>query len=780
MANFLLKLGVGMEKKFDKEISRIMTELFSDKDTGYEFVTSFELFENILKSNAGAKIILDLGGNADLMLNEVNVLLKKMLKSTPCQNRNDRVDVEFQSIMQRAAQNAHARESNYLTILDILYVITDEYSATNKSTFLNTILQRQNITSEKINEYAKKMSDNNNEEETSAEEERVLNPEGKSALAEHTINLNLLAQKGRFDKLVGREQEIERVIQSIGRKTKSNPLLVGEPGVGKTAVIEGLAKRIVDKEVPEHMKEFVIYSLDIGSLIAGAKYRGDFEKRFKELLHELKKKKNSILFIDEIHMIIGAGSASGGNMDIANLLKPSLANGDIRVIGATTYDEHRKIFNKEAALSRRFQIVDVKEPTIEETISILKGIKASYEKHHGVFYSDEVIESAVKLSVRYIPNRKLPDKAIDIIDEAGAKVKLYTKKTKEVSIKDVENVVAQLAGLPAKVLETNDVDKLMSLKPSLESNIYGQEEAIKTLVNAIIVSKAGIGNAGKKKPLGSFLFTGPTGVGKTEVINQLSEILGVKLLRFDMSEYMEKMSVSTLIGSAPGYVGSAEGGVLTNAVAKNPYSIVLLDEIEKAHKDIYNLLLQVMDNGFLKDSLGMNVDFRNTMIIMTTNAGAKAAQKGSIGFLNEKEKSAIENREEEIKRIFTDEFRNRLDKVVNFKSLDKVVISKIIDKKLDELKRELAEKSIVVSFSEKVKLHLEDIGYNQEMGARPVDRAIQELLLVPLSFFIIERGSELEGGVFLNIDLDENKEAVIKIENPLEDLDLTQKITESV
>lgn len=780
MANFLLKLGVGMEKKFDKEISRIMTELFSDKDTGYEFVTSFELFENILKSNAGAKIILDLGGNADLMLNEVNVLLKKMLKSTPCQNRNDRVDVEFQSIMQRAAQNAHARESNYLTILDILYVITDEYSATNKSTFLNTILQRQNITSEKINEYAKKMSDNNNEEETSAEEERVLNPEGKSALAEHTINLNLLAQKGRFDKLVGREQEIERVIQSIGRKTKSNPLLVGEPGVGKTAVIEGLAKRIVDKEVPEHMKEFVIYSLDIGSLIAGAKYRGDFEKRFKELLHELKKKKNSILFIDEIHMIIGAGSASGGNMDIANLLKPSLANGDIRVIGATTYDEHRKIFNKEAALSRRFQIVDVKEPTIEETISILKGIKASYEKHHGVSYSDEVIESAVKLSVRYIPNRKLPDKAIDIIDEAGAKVKLYTKKTKEVSIKDVENVVAQLAGLPAKVLETNDVDKLMSLKPSLESNIYGQEEAIKTLVNAIIVSKAGIGNAGKKKPLGSFLFTGPTGVGKTEVINQLSEILGVKLLRFDMSEYMEKMSVSTLIGSAPGYVGSAEGGVLTNAVAKNPYSIVLLDEIEKAHKDIYNLLLQVMDNGFLKDSLGMNVDFRNTMIIMTTNAGAKAAQKGSIGFLNEKEKSAIENREEEIKRIFTDEFRNRLDKVVNFKSLDKVVISKIIDKKLDELKRELAEKSIVVSFSEKVKLHLEDIGYNQEMGARPVDRAIQELLLVPLSFFIIERGSELEGGVFLNIDLDENKEAVIKIENPLEDLDLTQKITESV
>lgn len=780
MANFLLKLGVGMEKKFDKEISRIMTELFSDKDTGYEFVTSFELFENILKSNAGAKIILDLGGNADLMLNEVNVLLKKMLTSTPCQNRNDRVDVEFQSIMQRAAQNAHARESNYLTILDILYVITDEYSATNKSTFLNTILQRQNITSEKINEYAKKMSDDNNEEETSAEEERVFNPEGKSALAEHTINLNLLAQKGRFDKLVGREQEIERVIQSIGRKTKSNPLLVGEPGVGKTAVIEGLAKRIVDKEVPEHMKEFVIYSLDIGSLIAGAKYRGDFEKRFKELLNELKKKKNSILFIDEIHMIIGAGSASGGNMDIANLLKPSLANGDIRVIGATTYDEHRKIFNKEAALSRRFQIVDVKEPTIEETISILKGIKASYEKHHGVSYTDEVIESAVKLSVRYIPNRKLPDKAIDIIDEAGAKVKLYTKKPKEVTIKDVENVVAQLAGLPVKVLETNDVDKLMSLKPSLESKIYGQEEAIKTLVNAIIVSKAGIGNAGKKKPLGSFLFTGPTGVGKTEVINQLSEILGVKLLRFDMSEYMEKMSISTLIGSAPGYVGSAEGGVLTNAVAKNPYSIVLLDEIEKAHKDIYNLLLQVMDNGFLKDSLGMNVDFRNTMIIMTTNAGAKAAQKGSIGFLNEKEKSAIENREEEIKRIFTDEFRNRLDKVVNFKSLDKVVISKIIDKKLDELKRELAEKSIVVSFSEKVKLHLEDIGYNQEMGARPVDRAIQELLLVPLSFFIIERGSELEGGVFLNIDLDENKEAVIKIENPLEDLDLTQKIIESV
>lgn len=769
-----------MEKKFDGEISRIMVELFSDKDVGYDYVTSFELFESILKSNAGAKIISDLGGNADLMLSEVGVLLKKILTIKPCKERKDRVETEFQSIMQRAALSADSRGSNYITILDILYVITEEYAATGKSTFLNMILQRQEITSDKIKEYAINMNENSHEEERSYESDRAFDSTGKSALAEHTVNLNLLAKKGRFDKLVGREQEIERVIQSLGRKTKSNPLLIGEPGVGKTAVIEGLAKRIVDKEVPEYMKEFIIYSLDIGSLIAGAKYRGDFEKRLKELLNELKKNKNSVLFIDEIHMIIGAGSASGGNMDVANLLKPSLANGDIRVIGATTYDEHRKIFDKETALSRRFQTVDVKEPTIDETILILKGLQASYEKHHGIKYDEKAIESAVKLSVRYIPNKRLPDKAIDLIDEAGAKIKLQTGKNKEVTVKDVESIVAKLAGLPVKTLETNDVQKLMSLKSKLESKIYGQDEAINTLVNAIIVSKAGIGNTGKKKPLGNFLFTGPTGVGKTEVINQLSEILGVPLLRFDMSEYMDAMAISSLIGSSPGYVGYDNGGLLTNAVSKQPYSIVLLDEIEKAHKDIYNILLQVMDNGFLKDRSGMNVDFRNTIVIMTTNAGAKAAKKAQIGFFNDPDKVSAENREEEIKRIFTDEFRNRLDKVVTFKSLDKIVISKVIDKKLDELKSELAEKSIFVSFSERVKLHLAEIGFNQEMGARPVDRAINELLLIPLSYFMIEKSNELEGGVFLNVDLNENKEAVINIENPLEDLKINQELKESV
>lgn len=769
-----------MEKKFDGEISRIMVELFSDKDVGYDYVTSFELFESILKSNAGAKIISDLGGNADLMLSEVGVLLKKILTIKPCKERKDRVETEFQSIMQRAALSADSRGSNYITILDILYVITEEYAATGKSTFLNMILQRQEITSDKIKEYAINMNENSHEEESSYESEKAFDSTGKSALAEHTVNLNLLAKKGRFDKLVGREQEIERVIQSLGRKTKSNPLLIGEPGVGKTAVIEGLAKRIVDKEVPEYMKDFIIYSLDIGSLIAGAKYRGDFEKRLKELLNELKKNKNSVLFIDEIHMIIGAGSASGGNMDVANLLKPSLANGDIRVIGATTYDEHRKIFDKETALSRRFQTVDVKEPTIDETILILKGLQASYEKHHGIKYDEKAIESAVKLSVRYIPNKRLPDKAIDLIDEAGAKIKLQTGKNKEVTVKDVESIVAKLAGLPVKTLETNDVQKLMSLKSKLESKIYGQDEAINTLVNAIIVSKAGIGNTGKKKPLGNFLFTGPTGVGKTEVINQLSEILGVPLLRFDMSEYMDTMAISSLIGSSPGYVGYDNGGLLTNAVSKQPYSIVLLDEIEKAHKDIYNILLQVMDNGFLKDRSGMNVDFRNTIVIMTTNAGAKAAKKAQIGFFNDPDKVSAENREEEIKRIFTDEFRNRLDKVVTFKSLDKIVISKVIDKKLDELKSELAEKSIFVSFSERVKLHLAEIGFNQEMGARPVDRAINELLLIPLSYFMIEKSNELEGGVFLNVDLNENKEAVINIENPLEDLKINQELKESV
>lgn len=767
-----------MDKKLDKELNRIITDLFSDKEEGYEFVTSFELFDNILRSNEGAKMIIDLEGNADLMLSEVNVLLKKMLTVKPCKNRDKRVDTEFQSIMQRAAQYVQMKNTNYLTILDVLYVITEEYAATNKSTYLNTILQRQGITPEKIKEYSLFIS-KNKEKEYSENSDRFNEdaPTSTSALSDYTINLNLLAKKGRFDKLIGRNEEVDRVVQALGRKTKSNPLLIGEPGVGKTAVIEGLAKRIVDKEVPEHLQDYVIYSLDIGSLIAGAKYRGEFEKRFKELLNELKRDKKSVLFIDEIHMIIGAGAASAGSIDVANLLKPSLANGDIRVIGATTYDEQRRFFDKEVALSRRFQVVDVKEPTIEETIKIVKGLRQSYEKHHGITYSDEVIEASVKLSIRYIPNRRLPDKALDIIDEAGAKVKIINEK-KEVSVEDIENIVAQIAKIPLKTLQINDVQKLKGLKGELESKIYGQDDAIKALVNAIIVSKAGIGNNGKKKPLGNFLFTGPTGVGKTEVTNQLAEILGIPLLRFDMSEYMEKSSISSLIGSSPGYVGYEQGGVLTNAVSKQPYSILLLDEIEKAHHDIYNILLQVMDNGFLKDHSGMNVDFRNTIIIMTTNAGAKEAKKSGIGFFNDQEKISGENREEEIKRIFTDEFRNRLDKVVNFKSLDEVVISKVIDKKLNDLKRDLAEKSIVISFTDKVKLHLSKVGYNKEMGARPVDRAIGDLLITPLAHYIIFEN--INGGTFLKVDLDENNEALITIENPLVNLTDLSKVIEKV
>lgn len=766
-----------MAYDLDKDMKKVIADLNADRKTGYSDLTEYELLDAILRTNKGAQIILDLDGNADLMLKELSIVLRKLPTTSPCLNRMSSQSEGFELLMRRAGQRVVQNNGREMSFLDIFYVIVEDYAIMGVETIFNLLFARQKITVEKIKEYEEKtknvkVAPQRNEEESEPE------TSGEKYLANYTVNLNDLAKKGRFDNLIGRYEEVDNVIQSLSRKRKSNPLLVGEPGVGKTAVVEGLATRIVNKEVPKEVSDCVIYSLDLGALMAGTKYRGDFEKRFKGVLKELYAEPKSILFIDEIHMIIGAGAASGGNMDVANMLKASLANGEIRVIGATTYDEQRKFFDKEVALSRRFQTVDVKEPSEKDSLEIMMGLRASYEKHHGVSYSDDVIEAAVKLSVRYIPNRRLPDKALDVIDEAGAKVKL-AGKSKEVSLKDIESVIAQIARIPAKTLETDDIAKLKELKPLLESKIYGQDEAIKTLVNAIVISKAGIGNSGKKKPLGSFLFTGATGVGKTEVTKQLSEILGMPLLRFDMSEYMERHSVSALIGAPAGYVGYDQGGLLTNKVSKQPYSIILLDEIEKAHPDIYNILLQVMDNGFLQDKSGMSVDFRNTILIMTTNAGAKAAKKRGIGFgTTDGTDVAEDNRTEELKRIFTDEFRNRLDRVVHFKPLDEIVIAKVIDRKLDELKMDFADKDIVISFSEKVKAQLAKTGFDKEMGARPVDRAINTLLIEPLSYYLVfENVSE---GAFLSVDLDEKNEAVITVQHPLEDMKEGLAIKETV
>jgi len=766
-----------MAYDLDKDMKKVIADLNADQKSGYSDLTEYELLDAILRTNKGAQIIVDLDGNSDLMLKELSIILKKLPVQTPCTNRVASQSDGFGLLMRRAGQRVVQNNSREMSFIDIIYVIVEDYEVTRQETILNLLFARQKITVDKIKEYESKnrnvkMAPQRNEEEPEQE------ASGEKYLANYTINLNELAKKGRFDSLIGRYEEVDSVIQSLSRKRKSNPLLVGEPGVGKTAVVEGLASRIVNKEVPKEIEDFVIYSLDLGALTAGAKYRGDFEKRFKGVLKELHAEPKGVLFIDEIHMIIGAGAASGGSMDVANLLKASLANGEIRVIGATTYDEQRKIFDKEVALSRRFQTVDVKEPSEKDSLDIVMGLRPSYEKHHGVFYSDEVIEGAVSLSVRYIPNRRLPDKALDIIDEAGAKVKL-AGKSKEVTLKDIESVVAQIARIPAKTLETDDIAKLKELRPSLESKIYGQDEAIKTLVNAIVISKAGIGNSGKKKPLGSFLFTGATGVGKTEVTKQLSEVLGMPLLRFDMSEYMERHSVSALIGAPSGYVGYDQGGLLTNKVSKQPYSIILLDEIEKAHPDIYNILLQVMDNGFLHDKSGMNVDFRNTILIMTTNAGAKAAKKRGIGFgATDSTETSEDNRTEELKRIFTDEFRNRLDRVVHFKPLDEVVISKVIDKKLNELKMDFADKDMIISFSDKVKAHLAKTGFDQEMGARPVDRAINTLLIEPLSYYLVFEN--VGKGAFLDVDLDEKNEAVITVDYPLDDMKKGLALKESV
>lgn len=590
-----------------------------------------------------------------------------------------------------------------------------------------------------------------------------------------TTNLNQLARVGGIDPLIGRDKELERTIQVLCRRRKNNPLLVGESGVGKTAIAEGLAWRIVQGDVPEVMSECTLYSLDIGSLLAGTKYRGDFEKRFKALLKQLENDKDSILFIDEIHTIIGAGAASGGQVDAANLIKPLLSSGKIRVIGSTTYQEFSNIFEKDRALARRFQKIDITEPTPEETVQIINGLKPKYEAHHDVRYTAKAIRAAVELSVKYINDRHLPDKAIDVIDEAGARSRLMpvNKRKKTVNVSDIESVVARIARIPEKTVSASDRDVLKNLSDRLNMLVFGQDKAIEALSEAIKMSRAGLGH--EHKPVGSFLFAGPTGVGKTEVTVQLAKALDIELLRFDMSEYMERHTVSRLIGAPPGYVGYDQGGLLTDAVIKHPHAVLLLDEIEKAHPDVFNLLLQVMDNGTLTDNNGRKADFRNVILVMTTNAGVRETQRTSIGF---KQQDNSTDALEEIKKVFTPEFRNRLDNIIWFNHLSPAVIQQVVDKFIVELQAQLDAKGVSLEVSEEARDWLSDKGYDKAMGARPMARVIQENLKKPLANELLF-GSLVDGGS-VTVGLDKEKQQLAYEFQSAQNAKLKVQFTKSV
>jgi ATP-dependent Clp protease ATP-binding subunit ClpA len=594
-------------------------------------------------------------------------------------------------------------------------------------------------------------------EETQAEGQTKESP-----LDQFTQNLNKLAADGKIDPLIGREDEVDRVIQILCRRRKNNPLLVGEAGVGKTAIAEGLAWRITQEDVPEILQNAIVYSLDMGALLAGTKYRGDFEQRLKAVLKQLKEMPNGILFIDEIHTIIGAGSASGGTLDASNLLKPALSNGQLKCIGATTFTEYRGVFEKDHALSRRFQKVDVNEPTVEQTVQILRGLKSRFEEHHGVKYSASALSTAAELAARFINDRHLPDKAIDVIDEAGAAQRILpkSKQKKTIGKTEIEDIIAKIARIPPQTVNQDDRSKLQTIDRDLRNVVFGQEAAIDALSSAIKMARAGLGKT--DKPIGSFLFSGPTGVGKTEVAKQLAFILGIELIRFDMSEYMERHAVSRLIGAPPGYVGFDQGGLLTEAITKKPHAVLLLDEIEKAHPDIFNILLQVMDHGTLTDNNGRKADFRNVIIIMTTNAGAESLTKRSMGFTDSK---AAGDEMADIKRMFTPEFRNRIDSTISFKALDEDIILRVVDKFLMQLEEQLHEKKVEAIFSEKLRKFLAHKGFDPLMGARPMARLIQDMIRKALADELLF--GRLVSGGRVTVELDDKDQ--VKLEFPESD-----------
>ena len=698
----------------------------------HEFITVEHLLLALLDNPSAAEVLRACSANIDDLRKSLTHFIKD---NTPQVAGTDDVDTQptlgFQRVIQRAIMHVQSTGNGKkeVTGANVLVAIFGE-----KDSHAVYYLHQQGVTRlDVVNFIAHgiKKSDppepaKANEAPASEGEEGTAEKNEKaSPLEQFTQNLNQLAKDGKIDPLIGREYEVERVIQILCRRRKNNPLLVGEAGVGKTAIAEGLAWRITQKDVPEILAESQVYSLDMGALLAGTKYRGDFEQRLKGVLKSLKDKPNAILFIDEIHTLIGAGAASGGTLDASNLLKPALSSGHLKCIGATTFQEYRGIFEKDAALSRRFQKVDVVEPSIAETIEILKGLKSRFEEHHGVKYGVAALQAAAELSAKYINDRHLPDKAIDVIDEAGAAQRILpvSKRKKTITKTEVEEIVAKIARIPPANVSNDDRGKLQTLERDLKSVVFGQDKALEVLASAVKMARSGLGRA--DKPIGSFLFSGPTGVGKTEAAKQLAYIMGIELMRFDMSEYMERHAVSRLIGAPPGYVGFDQGGLLTEAVTKKPHAVLLLDEIEKAHPDIFNVLLQVMDHGTLTDNNGRKADFRNIIIIMTTNAGAETMNKATIGFTNPR---AAGDEMADIKRLFTPEFRNRLDAMVSFKALDETIILRVVDKFLLQLETQLAEKKVDVTFTDKLRKHLAKSGFDPLMGARPMQRLIQDTI----------------------------------------------------
>jgi ATP-dependent Clp protease ATP-binding subunit ClpA len=728
----------------------------------HEFITVEHLLLAMLDNPSAQEVLKACGVDLDELR---GVLADFIAEHTPRLAAHSDADTQptqgFQRVIQRAILHVQSSGKKEVTGANVLVAVFGEKES-HAVYFLNqrgvTRLDVVNYIAHGITKTPQKKDEKG---ETRGEEGE--GNESQGALDAYTINLNTLAKQGKIDPLIGRAHELERVVQVLCRRRKNNPLLVGEAGVGKTAIAEGLARRINEGNVPELLGEYQVYSLDMGALLAGTKYRGDFEQRLKAVLKQLGENPKSILFIDEIHTIIGAGAASGGTLDASNLLKPALSTGALKCIGATTYAEYRQIFEKDHALSRRFQKVDVPEPSIAETIEILRGLKTRFEEHHGVKYAPAALTSAAELAARFINDRHLPDKAIDVIDEAGAAQKILpkSKQKKVIGKNEVEEIVAKIARIPAKNVSSDDRNALRTLDRDLKNVVFGQDKAIDALTAAIRMARSGLGNPAK--PIGNFLFSGPTGVGKTEVAKQLAYCLGIELIRFDMSEYMERHAVSRLIGAPPGYVGFDQGGQLTEAVTKHPYSVVLLDEIEKAHPDIYNVLLQVMDHGTLTDNNGRKADFRNVTIIMTTNAGAAELAKSSIGFSNDR---VAGDEMTEIKRMFTPEFRNRLDATISFASLDHDVILKVVDKFLLELENQLHEKKVESTFTQKLKDYLAKKGFDPQMGARPMARLIQDLIRKALADELLFGRLVSGGKVMIDLDDDDHAKLVFDEKTP--------------
>jgi len=716
-----------------QELEFSLNSAFRDaRSRGHEYITVEHLLAALLDNPSAAKVLRACGGKVDELRDNLGEFLEKNVPSlTKEEDTEAQPTIGFQRVIQRAVLHVQGVGKKEVTGANVLVAIFGE-----KDSHAVYFLHKQNISRFDVVNFIShgisKVPDEGQSELPAPDEadESAAPTTERSPLDVFTVNLNEQALQGKIDPLIGREHELTRTIQVLCRRRKNNPLFVGEAGVGKTAIAEGLAKKIVEGEVPDVLEEATIYSLDMGALLAGTKYRGDFEKRLKAVIQQLKKDPHAILFIDEIHTIIGAGAASGGAMDASNLLKPALSSGDLKCVGSTTYQEYRGIFEKDRALSRRFQKIDVPEPSVEETVEILRGLRSRFEEHHSVRYTQPALRTAAELADRYINDRHLPDKAIDVIDEAGASMRLLppSKRKKTIGVHDVENIVAKIARIPPKQVTTSDREALRTLDRDLKMVVFGQDEAIDALSTSIKLSRAGLGS--EDKPIGSYLFAGPTGVGKTEVTKQLAHVLGVELVRFDMSEYMERHTVSRLIGAPPGYVGFDQGGLLTDAVNKHPHAVLLLDEIEKAHGDVFNLLLQVMDHGTLTDNNGRKADFRNVIIVMTTNAGAAQIGRASMGFTHQDHTG---DEMQEINRIFSPEFRNRLDSIINFKSLDEKTIGHVVDKFIMELESQLADKHVTIELDEAARAWLAKRGYDPAMGARPMARLIQEKIKRPLA-----------------------------------------------